>query len=314
MTDLVSAPPPQLSRWQRFWQELTQNPVTVKELRSRMRGRRAFVVLTIYLLIMAFFVSMIYLAIVINDGGTSSSATRFAGQSIFFTMVSIQAFLVVFIGPAFTAGSISGERERQTYDLLRTTLLSPRSFVAGKLFSALSYVFLLVLSAIPLISMAFMLGGVTLLEVILSQLLLLVSAVAFAMLGLYFSSFMRTTMAASVTTYAAALFLTIGTPILVGISLSIIGPLFLSGTTSWVIEALFSYLGLLISATNLPATLILSELFLREQNAVWGFVERIGPHSLWFFSPWYVFILFYSILSLYFFWRTVKRVDQIANT
>ena len=38
-----------------------QNPITIKELRSRMRGRRAYVILTINLLFLSFLVSMIYL-------------------------------------------------------------------------------------------------------------------------------------------------------------------------------------------------------------------------------------------------------------
>ncbi|MFQ5436714.1 MAG: hypothetical protein ACE5FD_17795, partial [Anaerolineae bacterium] len=49
-------------RLRRLWQALRQNPITIKELRSRMRGRRAFVVLTVYLFLMSSFISLIYLA------------------------------------------------------------------------------------------------------------------------------------------------------------------------------------------------------------------------------------------------------------
>ena len=44
-----------------FWRlrRWLQNPVTVKELRSRMRGRRAFVVLTVYLLLTSGFISLV---------------------------------------------------------------------------------------------------------------------------------------------------------------------------------------------------------------------------------------------------------------
>jgi ABC-type transport system involved in multi-copper enzyme maturation permease subunit len=41
------------------------------------------------------------------------------------------------IGPVFSAGSVTSERERQTLDLLLTTLLSPWKILWGKLFSGL---------------------------------------------------------------------------------------------------------------------------------------------------------------------------------
>ena len=39
--------------------------------------------------------------------------------------------LVIFLAPAFTVGAISSERERQTFDLLMTTLLKPRAILAA---------------------------------------------------------------------------------------------------------------------------------------------------------------------------------------
>ncbi|MBK8024641.1 MAG: hypothetical protein IPK19_25260 [Chloroflexi bacterium] len=62
---------------------------------------------------------------------------------LFFGIVGIELILILFIAPAFTAGAITGERERQTYDLLQTTLLSKATFVIGKLESALGYIVLL---------------------------------------------------------------------------------------------------------------------------------------------------------------------------
>ena len=158
-----------------------RNPVTIKELRGRMRGRRAFVVLTLYLLALSGMISIIYLTYSSAASQPFGPNPRQAGKAVLGAIMIVQVFLVTLIGPAFTAASISGEKERQTYDLLRTTLLSANSFVGGKLLSALSYVFLLLLAAVPLLSIAFMLGGVSLIEIGISQLLMAVSAVAFAL-------------------------------------------------------------------------------------------------------------------------------------
>ncbi len=159
----------------------SQNPITLKELRSRMRGRRAFVVLTVYLLFMGGIISLVYLAQTSSSGRATASNTRETGKAIFASVLAMQILLVIFIGPAFTSGAISGEKERQTFDLLRTTLLSAKSFVLGKLLSALSYVALLIIISIPLQFIAFWLGGLSLSELLISQLIIGVAAVTLAM-------------------------------------------------------------------------------------------------------------------------------------
>jgi ABC-type transport system involved in multi-copper enzyme maturation permease subunit len=50
------------------------------------------------------------------------------------------AYVLLFnmlVGPVFSAGAVSGERERQTLDLLLTTILSPWQILSGKLLSSL---------------------------------------------------------------------------------------------------------------------------------------------------------------------------------
>lgn len=309
MTNLTQPTSPTFR--QRLWHNLAQNPVTIKELRGRMRGRRAFVVLTSYLTVVSLFAGFIYLVIVANADYSTTYNT--VGQTIFFTLVFIQGTLVIFIGPAFTASAISGEKERQTYELLRTTLLSPAAFVAGKLISALSYVFLLLLSSIPILSLAFMFGGIALSELIISQLLLAASAITFAMLGLFFSSRARSSTAASVMTYAVVLFFTLGTPVLASMFLSIMAISFISTTPPTFLSIILVYLLLVGVATNLPATMIAGEIFLREYNTVWGTIERIDGVDVWLFSPWYLFIIIHLLAALFLYTLTVRRVAQIAT-
>ena len=67
----------------------------------------------------------------------------------------------MFIVPAVTASSISGERERQTLDLMLTTRMSAGQIVGGKLLSALSTLLLLILSSFPAVAMVFVYGGIT---------------------------------------------------------------------------------------------------------------------------------------------------------
>ena len=64
-------------------------------------------------------------------------------------VTSMEFLLLMFIVPAVTASSISGERERQTLDLMLTTRMSAGQIVGGKLLSALSTLVLLHLSSFP---------------------------------------------------------------------------------------------------------------------------------------------------------------------
>lgn len=295
-------------------QRLRQNPIALKELRSRMRGPRAFFVLTAYLMAMGIFITLIYLAVSAGSAGPTSSAARSAGKSVFGAVIAIEVFLVMFIAPAFTAGAISGEKERQTYDLLRTTLLSPRAFVLGKLVSALTYVLLLIVASLPLQSLAFLLGGLSLSELIISQLLIVVAAIAYALWGLYCSSALKTTLAASVTTFAGAFFMLAGLPMLAALTAAIFSSMMsATGTSLTVAEVVMAYGAILLASVNLPAALVVSDVFLVEQNTLWGFQQTIGGSSYFIPSPWIIFLAVHIIGALILFRLTTNRVRRIER-
>ena len=289
---------------------LAHNPVTMKELRGRMRGRKAFIILTFHLSILSLIMTLIYFGFVSASRNPYGPEPQVAGKAVFSAVVIIQAIMVLFIGPAATAGAISGEKERQTYDILRTTLLTAEEFVSGKLLSALSYVFLLVIAAIPLQSIAFLLGGIALSEVIISQLVITVSAIAYALMGLFASSLLRSTLAASVATYGTAIFLTIGVP-----GLMLLIALFLDalsfGGSRWLFEMIMVYTLVFLVSLNLPATLIMSEIVLLEESSLWGFTNSAGGYSYWIFSPWYMNLLIFALLAFILYKVTVRRVRRI---
>lgn len=198
--------------------------IMVKELRSRFRGRRAFVVLTIYLALLALIAYGVYAVIgpqarqQVFFGGFgglgSANASASIGQAIFSMLSIFQLLLVCFIAPAFTAGAISLEREKQTLDLLISTPMRPGAIVIGKLFAALAFILLMILAGIPLSALVFMYGGVTIGD-LLRQLVVLVSAaIGFGTIGLFFSAFVKRTQASTVLTYCTMLAFTVGTLLL----------------------------------------------------------------------------------------------------
>lgn len=196
--------------------------IMVKELRSRMRGRRAFIVLTIYLGLLALITYGAYLIVAPsardNFGGFGNQANTSAivGQTIFTLLSIFQIILICFIAPGFTAGQISLEREKQTLDLLVSTPMRPGAIVVGKLLAALAFVMLMIVAAVPITAIVLMYGGASIDDIVRQQLVLLSTAVALGAIGLFFSALLKRTQAATVLSYITMLALTLGTIMLFG--------------------------------------------------------------------------------------------------
>src|SRR6186997_2120436 len=77
--------------------------IGVKELRGRMRGRRAFVILTIYLLLLGGFALMVETLIErsysTGFGNSSAFASPAIGQGIFAALLMLMTLQVVFLAP-----------------------------------------------------------------------------------------------------------------------------------------------------------------------------------------------------------------------
>ena len=205
--------------------------VTSRELRGRMRGRRAFVILTIYLLLLAAIAFGIYAylqrqadldaALRMRDseawfgslGGVSPGFALSAsvGHMLFSGILVLETLLVLILAPAFTAGAISSEREHQTLDLLVTTPLSTLGVVVGKLVSALAWVLVLILASVPLMSLVFVFGSVGPEDVLRAYVLLFSLAFGMGAIGLFLSTLLRRTQAATVLASVVVLVLALGT-------------------------------------------------------------------------------------------------------
>ena len=189
--------------------------IGVKELRGRMRGRRAFIILTVYLLLLGGFALMVETIVergfTTGFGNSSAFASAAIGQGIFAAMLMLMTLQVVFLAPSSTAGAISLEREKQTLDLLITTPIPSLAIIIGKLLSTLVYVFLLIAASIPLMAVVFVYGGVGPEAVLSGYLVLLVTALGFGSFGLFCSTLVKRTTAATAITIFGVLALTIGT-------------------------------------------------------------------------------------------------------
>lgn len=298
-------------------EKLRKNPVVVKEMRARMRGNRAFILLTIYLGILSLLVALVYFAFTQSASAVNSVNERqIFGKTIFGIVVFMQLLTISFVSPALTAGAISSEREHQTYDLLRTTLLSGRSLVWGKFFSGLLFVLLMLFAALPLQSLAFLFGGVAAEEFIIATILLIVSAIAFCAAGVFFSSFIRRTLISTVLAYGFAIVLVFGLPMFLFLVLGLFNA-FLGGMGSQISTAGEIFLligGWLLVSVNPLATAVATEVVLLEEQSAFLFTLPLPSGvSVTLISPWIPYVIFYLIVSLVLLWLSVRFVRRVEK-
>lgn len=199
------------------------NPLLTNESRLRMRNWRTFGLLAVYLLILGGIGVMFFSAFSweIQRGGTDLADV---GRNVFIFLSVIQFVMIYFIVPGFTSNSITMEKERQTFDLLVCTQLSPRSIVLGKLVAALNNVVLLIIASLPIYGFIFLLGGVTLGEVIKLVIIYLYAAFVYGSFYTFLSSKFNKSQPAVIISYGLALFLmgmtAVLTAVIAGISYS----------------------------------------------------------------------------------------------
>ena len=179
-----------------------------KELRSRSRGWRPILLLTGYLLALALGIAG-FLALMEQAGGAVSPTV---GMQLFSVLAVGLVVMLAFITPALTVGAVSGERERRTLELLLVTRASPLGLAGGKLLGALLYILYLLVAALPAFALVFLFTGIPLLHLGMVMAVGVVTAIAYAALGLMLSALLKRTLVASVIAYLVVLATVLGLP------------------------------------------------------------------------------------------------------
>jgi hypothetical protein len=189
-------------------------PMLGKELRSRTRGWLGPLLLTGYALALAAAVAgELWLTV-----GRAQQITAAVGLQLFTLGAVTLVLLVAFIAPVLSAGGVSGERERRTYDLLFVTRASPGGIVLGKWLASVAYLLLLVVAALPALGVVFLVGGVP--PATLAAVLAVAAgtALGYGALGLCLSALLRRTQAAVVASLILVFLLTFGTVVVASLA------------------------------------------------------------------------------------------------
>ncbi|NLY43530.1 MAG: hypothetical protein GX066_06120 [Clostridiaceae bacterium] len=279
------------------------NPVLEKEAKIKMRGWKAPALLTAYLVLLGG--GAILFFVLNNLSRYLAGFDPRTALDLYTLLAMFQLGLLLFITPAITAPSISGERERQTLDLLLCTRLSSWSIIIGKLTASLSHIILLIISSIPIFSIIFLYGGLSPVDVLMIFLFQIITAVFLGSVGIFFSSMFKKTTVATIMTYTFVLFITIATLIGFAFYGSFTHALFGRAPGTW--EAI---------VILCPNPFIGLGAILDKQTGYFSFVRSLFNMSGGGFIanlPWIINIAFSIVMSAIFLWLSALIIRPVKE-
>ncbi len=188
------------------------NPILKKEM---VVGSRSMKMSWAIMAVCGILTAIVVFILLINSY-TSSSGIGYSYRSLvvlFPVLGCTECGLLSLMIPVITSGSISGEREKQTLDIMLTTPVSPMSIVTGKLWSAMMIVMMYMIASVPVMAIAFILGGLSWINLFGLFIMLLYLGIYVGSVGIFCSSFVKKSIAATILT------IVIGVGILVGTTL-----------------------------------------------------------------------------------------------
>jgi hypothetical protein len=142
---------------------LLAGPVFAKEMIELARGRRHYLTRVLYGLGLLAAVALAWLVVYGTwSGGHPDSIAQRArmGEQLFRQVCVVQVAAILVLTPVFLSGAIAGEREEAKFDALLLTWLTDREIVLGKLLSRSLILFLVILTAAPVLGLFILFGGV----------------------------------------------------------------------------------------------------------------------------------------------------------
>lgn len=282
------------------------NPVIDKEYRLRMRTSRTMWTLLSYLVAMGLFAAVVFSIIGVEMRG-SVYASSSAGIT-FIVMSFAQLGLIAFMSPGLTAGVISGEREKQTLNLLLTTQQSSFTIIVSKLISSISFMLLIVFSTLPLYGIVFLYGGIAPSQLLSVFAFYIFNMLVFGSFGVLFSTLFKRTMLAVIVTYGVVLFMFVGT-----------GVIFLILLLSYenyaqTSQSVINYSWILhILAIN-PGVALYSVLDQNFIHTVQLGIRGVSGQNFFNYVPlWLEFMIFYTIVLVLALYGAIRKLRPIKR-
>ncbi|NOV03454.1 ABC transporter permease [Paenibacillus planticolens] len=266
------------------------NPVLEKEFRLRMRTVRSPLSILAYLLAIGLIaLGFAYINMSHLQAGVLSTERS---SELFYFLSGTQLVLIAFMTPGLTAGVVSGEREKQTLNMLLTTQQSSGTIILSKLFASLSFMLLTVVATMPLYSIVFLYGGVSPKQVLAVFVFYVFVMVLFGAVGIFFSTMLKKTVISVIAAYGFVLFV-FGFTALAGLFFSNIGR---AGTNEEILGYFLSF--------NPMAVLV--------SLMVPDFSKQVFKGHT-YLQMWHIFIVSYTVISIVLIWLSVRYLRPIMK-
>lgn len=183
--------------------KLRWNPIVKKDLQVTARSMRFSWGLFAYEAVLTMTFLLALTMIQQMSGSFYSSSNVYSSLIYLFPVLSVaQVCIVALIVPIITASSISGEKERQTFDIMLTTCMSPFSIVLGKVMSAVLRILFFVAAGMPIMALAFVVGGLSWSYLFYFVLTIILLALLSGGIGILSSAICRRSITAVILSYA----------------------------------------------------------------------------------------------------------------
>lgn len=177
------------------------NPIYKKEVRTGMHTARTAILIVGFNTILAIVAFVMFYNTV--KGITSMGALDYSGlTSLYMVMAYIEFGIIAIIVPAITSGTVVGERERRTLDVMLASKARPSAIIWGKMLACMQMVVVVCVSSIPVLSIVFVYGGIRITNILMLLVAIICTGFYFGSIGIFASCICKRTSAAVIVTYA----------------------------------------------------------------------------------------------------------------
>lgn len=186
------------------------NPIVKKEVKVQARSMRICWEIFAYEAIMA--AVFFYAMLVFEQQAPYSSSNLYSSIVWLYPVLAVTQLLILgVVVPIRTASAISGEKERQTFDIMMTTSMSPFSVIWGKVLTAIIQSMFFVVAGLPVMALAFVIGGLAWSNLFYFLGIAVLVSFFCASIGILCSSLCRKTITAVILSYSFYVLFFVGT-------------------------------------------------------------------------------------------------------
>ncbi|MDU5261532.1 MAG: ABC transporter permease subunit [Clostridium celatum] len=184
------------------------NPVLRNESKIAVRSIKFTLMIFAYIAVLSIAVMIYYNSV--NEAVFSNGLYLESSKLFYVVMALGQAILLLFIVPALSSTAICSEREKQTLDILLSSKLTPLQIIIGKVSASSLRVIILIISTMPLYAIGAIIGVVKMSNILSLILFFIVNTIFVSSIGVFVSTYIKTSKVSTALSYALVLFIYIG--------------------------------------------------------------------------------------------------------